>query len=519
MTPPEGSGQHRLSGPPASRRPAVSNDPRVLVALLGQVGRALGDNLDLRGRLRKICDLLQRASGAERVSIYLVASDGHRAVECLDAEDPRAENVVVLDDWVVRSGAPDRAHRAFGQLDERTAAWCQPVKRNGQLLAVLYLEGGVDWSDTVPSTLEAVAEILGTAIATQHRFDELQRHATLAEIVGQVSRVALEGGSLDELLHRVVSYLEQRLEVTIASILLLSEDKKVFELEVYSGSIPLETPAGGSWPVEVGVCGRAVRTGKPQLILDVHADPDYVPGNPEVQSEYIVPIRHHDEILGVLNLESTRRDLFSPQALTVFDHIADQVAGAIHLANLNRSLEAVNRELARLSALDGLTGLSNRRRFDEALAAAWGRAGRRRRWLSVILADLDCFKLLNDTHGHQYGDDCLRRVAQVLSELGRRSGDTVARYGGEEFALVLEESTAEESLALAEELRRRVEQLAIPHHGSTIAPNLTISVGVAGTRPREGVPARVLLEAADAALYEAKGLGRNRVCERRLAGG
>src|SRR5690606_41852559 len=142
--------------------------------------------------------------------------------------------------------------------------------------------------------------------------------------------------------------------------------------EVWTGEVDLSRPALSSgWPVTMVAAGRCVRMGTPQLIVDVDSDPDYVPGNAAVRSEYLVPIRHRERLHGVLNIESTRSDLFDAQVRDMFDAIADQVAGAIHLARLAAELEEANRKLEALSMSDGLTGIGNRRLFDRQLAAEW----------------------------------------------------------------------------------------------------------------------------------------------------
>jgi diguanylate cyclase (GGDEF)-like protein len=333
----------------------------------------------------------------------------------------------------------------------------------------------------------------------------------LFEILSEVSRVALESDDLYHLMQSTVDFIAAKLPVAISSILLLDEAEESFVVEAYSGELELRLPDGDGWPVTVGACGRCARTGEPQLVLDVRSDPDYVIGNEAVQSEYMVPIRYRERTLGVLNLESTRHDTFSPYACRVFDAIADQVAGAIHLADVNRRLERANRELQRLSLQDPLTGIANRRRFDEALEREWSRAARSAGPLSVVLADLDCFKALNDAHGHLHGDDCLRRVALRLQSLAQRTTDLVARYGGEEFAVILADVDQSDAFAFAERMRKAVYRLQLENRASTVADVVTLSVGVATTRPQRGEPAEKLVGVADRALYAAKDSGRNRV--------
>ena len=182
----------------------------------------------------------------------------------------------------------------------------------------------------------------------------------------------------------------------------------------------------------------------------------------------------------------------------------------VRVSERTRELQAANEALSRLAALDGLTGIPNRRSFDEGLLRAWRLAMRHATPLSCILIDIDHFKAFNDTYGHQSGDDCLIRVAKTLQACATRPGDLVARYGGEEFAVLLSETDEAGANLIAERMRRKVAELAIPHSGSSAAPVVTLSLGVA-TLDAAGIAGEDLVQAADQALYEAKRLGRNQV--------
>ncbi len=177
-------------------------------------------------------------------------------------------------------------------------------------------------------------------------------------------------------------------------------------------------------------------------------------------------------------------------------------------------LEAVNRILSAQAATDALTGLANRRRFDEALDTEWRRAVRNGAPLSLLLLDVDRFKLYNDRYGHQGGDSCLRGVAAAVAGLVRRPGDLAARYGGEEMAVLLPGADADGAAGVAEQIRAAIEALAIEHLGNLPAQVITASFGVATAQVQaQGSPcsAEELIATADAALYEAKRTGRNRV--------
>jgi two-component system chemotaxis family response regulator WspR len=180
------------------------------------------------------------------------------------------------------------------------------------------------------------------------------------------------------------------------------------------------------------------------------------------------------------------------------------------LEALKRELEASNLELARLSNQDGLTGLANRRRFDEALEIECRRAARDQNALSLIMIDVDFFKKYNDAYGHIAGDECLRRVAQALAQSARRPADLSARYGGEEFALILPSTPREGAPHVAEAVRCAVEALSIPHAGSSISQHVTLSLGIATLDPQHLSTPKTLVEHADRALYDAKRAGRNR---------
>jgi diguanylate cyclase (GGDEF)-like protein len=161
---------------------------------------------------------------------------------------------------------------------------------------------------------------------------------------------------------------------------------------------------------------------------------------------------------------------------------------------------------------DGLTGVRNRRYFDERLQEEWGRARRDRTELSVLMLDVDFFKRFNDHYGHQAGDECLRRIATTLKGGLKRQGDLVARYGGEEFVCLLPNTALQGAMHLAATLCRRVQEQNIPHADSSIASMVTISVGVCSVSGRVACPVEELVRGADAQLYRAKSLGRNRSC-------
>ena len=232
--------------------------------------------------------------------------------------------------------------------------------------------------------------------------------------------------------------------------------------------------------------------------------------NWQVKSSLEVPIRQGKKLWGVLmvhHCKSIRQ--WQSLEIDLMKQLANQLTIAIQQAELYQKLQAANQELARLASSDSLTQLANRRRFDEYLAKEWRRLEREKAPLSLIICDVDFFKIYNDTYGHQAGDFCLQEVAIAIRQAVRRPADLVARYGGEEFAIILPRTPIDGAFHVAETIRQNVIGLKLSHSGSAISQYVTISIGITSTVPHHrGWPAK-LIEAADKALYQAKQAGRN----------
>lgn len=175
------------------------------------------------------------------------------------------------------------------------------------------------------------------------------------------------------------------------------------------------------------------------------------------------------------------------------------------------ALQTANYELERLTALDGLTQVANRRRFDQYLAQEWRRLMRDQQPIALIMCDVDYFKRYNDTYGHQAGDDCLRTIAITMSQAAKRPADLVARYGGEEFAVILPNTGLSGAIAIAQTIRAAVNHLNLIHETSEIGNRLTLSLGVSSMIPGHTGSPEALIAAADRAMYIAKQQGRDRV--------
>ena len=447
--------------------------------VLNEVARIATLDLELRPMLQRITDTLARKFDWEFVA--LISLDLARGAFQCEALSTAVETSVYVGygrelgsgvvGEVASTGRPvliDDVRDWPNYVETMPGArseLCVPVKHHGRTVAVLNLESTrVAAFHGQLELLETVADQIAGAIASAQLYDELRQRARLMEMMSEVSRTALEATDVQELLDRVTSYIRERFPST-------------------------------------------------EVAIERH---EHVES--KGPAHFVIPIRFQDQVLGALSLEGATPEVFTPANVLAFEAFADQIAGAIRMASVNERLEETTRHLAsaietlhRISAQDGLTGVANRRHFDETLAIEWRRAARSRAPLSLLMLDLDYFKAFNDRAGHQGGDECLRRVAQTLCEAVQRAGDLVSRYGGEEFAILLPETDADHALQIAMRLRERIEELALPHPSSPLG-RVTASIGVTSVvPPRDGSGSGDFVRVADAALYDAKRQGRNRV--------
>ena len=217
---------------------------------------------------------------------------------------------------------------------------------------------------------------------------------------------------------------------------------------------------------------------------------------------------------GELVAEVRRSDrIWQQWEIEFLQQLANQVAIAIHQSELYRQLERANQELQELATTDDLTGVANRRQFEQVLNQEWQRLSREQQPLSLIICDIDCFKAYNDTYGHPAGDKCIQQVSQVLQQATQRSADLVARYGGEEFAIILPNTDANGALQVAQRIRNQLAALKLPHQSSPMSEWLTLSIGVATKIPNPQEAPISLVQSADNSLYQAKAEGRDRLVQ------
>jgi diguanylate cyclase (GGDEF)-like protein len=418
-----------------------------------------------------------------------------------------ADDVVLFESWAKQNAVSHP--RAPITLDGETVGW-------------VCGEGAVALgAKALELLLRQEAEKKAIATEALHRYKEL---TLLYEFGGRLSS---ERGTTEELVRLVAQEARQALPGDVFRLLRGPDADHLAVKAAVTGP----RVAGGEAPP----LPDETRAAAAQAYRSERSDVTVSPEGATERSHLCVPIRTPKETIGVLSIASFDADAFSSAELKLATGLAVMGSLAIdnaraadelrahrdHLEELVQArtqkleqtlaaLETANQELDRLSHVDALTGLENRRSFDRLLAQEWERARRNRHSISVAMIDVDFFKRYNDVYGHRAGDQCLHQVARALASVVQRQTDVLARYGGEEFVVILPSLTADAALALGERLLAAVRALAIPHEKSEASSVVTISGGIAATIPELDEEPSSLVETADRALYEAKRAGRNR---------
>ena len=330
-------------------------------------------------------------------------------------------------------------------------------------------------------------------------YERTQTHLQIMTTLQSISHTVTSSLDLDEILNNVIQLLKDSFGYSYLSIYLLEEGS------LYLGGqlgYP-DTQIIYEMPVTSGVIGRTARTKETQFVRDVSRDSDFLPASYEVKNEIAVPLIKDNNVLGVLNVESKGEIPLNENDVNLLNTLAGSVAVAIDNARLHA-------EVKLMAMTDVVSGLANRRAFDETLYGEITRASRYSQPISLIILDLDSFKEYNDKWGHPAGDIRLREIADLLRS-NVRDPDLAARYGGEEFALILPNTSKGGAIRLAERLRQSAEASAPQKSDGTYPiPGYTISLGVA-TYPDDAASMEELLLMADNAELMAKRLGKNQV--------
>ena len=377
-----------------------------------------------------------------------------------------------------------------------------PMSIDGELYGVLYIESVTRnaFARTDTQMLRALVGHVVTALHKARLYATTQDHLTIMTALHRVSQIITSSLELDRIFQTVLQLLKDTFGYTHVSIYLL--DGAVLRLGAELG-YPEKTVLL-QIPVTEGVMGRAVQTKQLQFLRDASQDPAFLRAAHDVNSEICVPLFKDANVLGVINVEGVRRNPLTERDVDVLTALAGPIAIAVDNAHLHAEAKS-------LARTDGLTGLMNRRTFDETLEAEIARAARYDYPLTLMILDIDDFKASNDRWGHPAGDAILRATAHMITS-NIRITDSAARYGGDEFVIILPNTTLSDGLELGERLRLAATTLGRDSAGIGVPPGqYTVSLGVA-SYPGNAANAEGLLQAADHAELDAKRLGKNRIC-------
>jgi len=481
--------------------------------------RALGLHDSLDELLAEVLERARELIGFEHAAVMLLDEEtGRLRIGMLSGYGSRADEIrnaslesgQGLSGWAaanresVRVGDVSQDPRYIQGLEEARSNLAVPLIVGNRVAGVINVESERLYAFTPEH--EKLLTVLGTQAALG--ILAFQTQAALRQRIDQlsalyrISNLASEAGALGATLNSMLEIAGEVIPQGESAILLLDESKKTLRVAAGQGYQTavrfLEIPVGQ------GITGRCASTGVTQVVHDIDQldhEEAYIPGVPGARSEVAVPLIADGMIIGVFNAESTEPHAFSDEHVQTLTVIARQAAEVIRSAQL---LE----ETRRLAITDSLTGLFNRRHFNQQLEENVGRAARYDEPLALVFLDVDHFKSVNDKFGHQAGDRCLQALARTLRESVRDS-DQIARIGGEEFAVLLIRADRELALSITERLRDRIDDLIL-EEDPPLPVDLTASLGVAFFR-EDGDDPKTLMRSADRALYTAKGLGRNRV--------
>jgi diguanylate cyclase (GGDEF)-like protein len=477
------------------------------IRLLHRVSELLRTKFDLESQVEILRQELQGVLGTTNFSLALqdspegplktVVPFDTVAAEVL----PTATEVDGLADFVrqgrrpllLNQDLPAKARRlGIQSVDGRLRTWCGvPIHFSDGALGVLAVadfecENAINQEQF--ELMQVLADEATGAVESARLFQKEQRRASHLALLNELAQKAASVLNPKELLSNICREVRSAFDRDFARIEVvdLQKNELIVEAEAGYGTDLL----GRRIPYGEGLSGAAAVSREPVLANSVLRDLRYVALRPGVRSALSLPLRYRHDLLGVLSLESLREHSFSQQDVLTLQSLADQLALALHNARAY--------QLALDQAItDGLTGLKTHRYFREALDAEWRRSARAGRPFSVIMMDLDGFKLVNDRGGHLEGDRVLAGVAALLDARSRQS-NVVARYGGDEFAILMPETNTEQAEVLAERLRSALQADQFLH-----AHRVTASIGVA-TFPNHGPTPEEILSVADSGMYLAK---------------
>jgi diguanylate cyclase (GGDEF)-like protein/putative nucleotidyltransferase with HDIG domain len=480
---------------------------------LNEIGRALSSTLDTEALFEKIYLEVKRLLNVD--DFFIAMYDEPRGEIRYELEIINGEHLPKrsrpagnhMAEYMLRTCQPILIRENFSAEVQRLGmqplrdfgCYCgAPMVLRGRAIAVmvaLSMQERVFDNDHL-ELMRGLASQAAVAIENARLFREEQSKSRHLALLNQISQNIITTLNLDEVLSKISGELQDGLSYEHIGIGLLDYSSREIQISAEAGrrrgALGLRLPLTGS------LVGHVARAGQILVVQDA-ASPD-TPGKTVLEgtcSAIVLPLAYADQLHGVLYVESTERIDFSDEEQRFLRTLADLISGALH--------NAVTFQKTQEQAItDGLTGVKTHRFFMEALSAEWKRATRAGRPFSLMLLDLDRFKLVNDGHGHLEGDLVLQRVARILEHNCRRS-DVVARYGGDEFVVLMPETNIEHGRQLAAKLCSWIGTDPLLRE-----KNVTASLGIASF-PQHGSTPQELIQIADASMYLSKHQGGNAV--------
>lgn len=384
-----------------------------------------------------------------------------------------------------------------------------------------------------PQIAFRTVELRRTNISTSGSYRDVSASTSLLDLQSllKASRLLSQEVKLDSLLQKMLAVMLENAGAEFGAIVSCDDDSMVIEAlgRLDAGNMidyqrvdrPLSDSQREAEPLLPTQVFKYVLLTRSVLVMNQPADDlrfaqsRYLKER-RPRSVLLLPVINQGRLVALVYLENNLLEgAFTERHVKTLELLGAQAAislvNARHYESLERKVAQRTEELRQMSMKDGLTGIANRRSFDERLASEWRRSQRSGQPLTLMMIDIDHFKLFNDHYGHVEGDRCIRAVAQTLERVINRSADLVARYGGEEFAVVLPDTDADAALWLAKACLAGIADLALPHAHSTAAPHVSISIGLCTLVADSATTAEHLVTRADQALYAAKRAGRNRL--------
>jgi len=484
------------------------------LGLLEEVGRQIASSLDESEILQFTINAVVDKFGYSQVVISLLVDDDTLEIAAINGTDDfgyqagyhqkTGKGIIghvaeTRNTYVTGDVSNDPYH--YSTTDRYGSALGVPILNKDELFGVIYIEttNQNEFKTDDVQTIQTLANQVAISLQKARLYEQTREHLQIMTTLQSVSQVVASSLDLNDTLHNVLKLLKDTFGYTYVSVYLLEDDTLHLGAQLgYPEDLIIR-----KIPITSGITGQTVRTKQTQFLPDVSQDPSFLRASYEIHSEICVPLLKHNDVVGVLNVESNSSVPLDEDDVNLLNALAGTVSVAIDNARLHEQVKM-------MAMTDAVSGLYNRHAFEEFLATEIQRADRYNHPISLIIFDIDSFKQYNDTWGHPAGDMRLKATADLIRATQRKP-DIAARYGGDEFAIILpntdEDGVQQSAKRLLEAARASTTELSTDEHSVS---GYTLSVGCA-TYPQDGGTPETLLQAADQAELTAKKQGKNRI--------